>query len=216
MDPHQRLRAQIRAGRELLGLTQSDLSAVTGASLSKISRAESGETKSGDVLLELKKALEKQGIKFTAGGVELVEDRLEVIEGTECYLRFLEDVHETLKDSDDKTLYLMFASDRESSRSVNDKYRAMRADGINMRQIIEERDTYILGPLEEYRTIPAKYFTNIVTAVYGNKVGQVNGTETRVTIQHDSALAGREKNIFGYFWNTGGRPEKTTATERFE
>lgn len=216
MDPHKHLRAQIRAGRELLGIKQSDLANILDVSLSKISRAESGETKSGDILLSLKESLEKQGIRFTEKGVELAEDRLEIIEGEGCYLRLLDDVHRTLQENEDKTLLVMFASDKVSPPEVNEKYRTMRKIGIKMRQLIEENDTYIMGEPEEYRTIPSKYFTNIVTLVYSNKVAQVNGKETRITIQTDDQLAEREKLLFKFFWDTGSKPSTSTASERFE
>jgi transcriptional regulator with XRE-family HTH domain len=215
VDPHKRLRAQIRAGRELLGMNQSDLAKALDVSLSKISRAESGETKSGDILLVFKEGLEKLGIRFTANGVETVEDKLEIIEGEGCYLRLLDDVLITLKSAKERGLHIMFASDRVSPPEVNAKYRILRQMGVSMKQLIEDGDTYIMGDLDEYRTIPSKYFNNIVTLVYDNKVAQVNGSETRITIQTDTQLARREKLIFQYFWETGSKPVVSTATERF-
>lgn len=216
-DPHSRLRAQIRAGRELLSMTQSDIAGLMGVSLSKISRAESGDTKSGDILLDIKGALEGAGIRFTATGVERVETRLEIIEGASCYLRLLERAHEILRDApaDEKTLYIMFGSDRVSPPEVNDRYRRMRRDGIAMRQIVSADDDYIMGPADEYRAIPARYFTNIVTVIFGGKVAQVNGDETTIALQHDPALAGRERLSFQYFWDTGTAPRKSAARERF-
>lgn len=214
-DPHGRLRAQIRAGRELLNMKQSDVAEIMQVSLSKISRAESGETKSGDILLEIKGCLEKKGIQFTATGVELVENRLEVLQGRGCYLRLLDHAYETLKNSDDKTLFIMFGSDHVSPPEVNDRYRRMRKSGIMMRQIISEDDTYIMGDLDEYRAVPAKYFTNIVTVIYAGKLAQANSDETIITLQHDPALAEREKRMFEYFWSTGKKPKKSLANERF-
>ncbi len=215
MDPHIRLRAQIRAGRELLGMNQSDLARALNASLSKVSRAESGETKSGDVLLAFREGLEKLGIRFTTNGVELDEDRLEIIEGEGCYLKLLDDVLLTLKTNPEKELLIMFASDEISPPEVNAKYRILREMGIKMRQLIEENDSYIMGELDEYRTISSRYFTNLVTLVYADKVAQVNGSETRIAIQADELLAKREKLIFQYFWDTGSKPETSTAAERF-
>lgn len=214
-DPHSKLRSQIRAGRELLCMKQSDLAEALGLSLSKISRVESGETKSGDILLEVKHGLERLGIRFTPNGLEIVENHLDIIEGEGCYLMLLDDVYKTLKDAADKTLFIMFASDRTSPPEVNYRYRAMRSSGIKMRQLVEEGDEFLMGELEEYRTIPSKYFTNIVTLIYANKVAQVNGTESLITIQTDEQLSTREKNLFSYFWDTGKKPEISTSAERF-
>ena len=215
-DPHKKLRAQIRAGRELLGINQSDLALRLQVSLSKISRAENGETKSGDILLDIKEELEKLGVRFTPNGVELSENYLEVIEGEGCYLKLLDDVYLTLKNSEDKLLIIMFASDKISPSAVNERYKFMRKEGIQMRQLISDDDEHILGPLEEYRGIPKKYFTNIVTLIYGDKVAQVNGTETRITIQKDVRLSTREKGVFSYFWDTGIKPHQSIAKEKYE
>ena len=214
-DPHSKLRAQIRAARELVGMNQTDLANYLGFSLAKISKAETGETKSGDVLLEIKTGLEKLGIVFTKNGVEFSQGHIDIIEGQDCYLRLLDDVNQTLSQTDDKKLLIMFASDKVSPREVNNRYRFMRSQGITMRQLIKTGDAYIMGALNEYRTIPEKYFTNIVTLVYANKVAQVSGDETRVTVHHDVRLAERERKVFGYFWDTGVKPRKSIAKEKF-
>lgn len=216
-DYHGKLRAQIRAGRELLDMKQSDLADSLGASLSKISRAENGETKSGDVLLELKHALEEHGVCFTTNGVELADNLIQVLEGDGCYLRLLDTMYQTLikMPEQERDLRIMYASDRMSPPIVNDRYRFMRKNGIKMRQLIEEGDHYIMGHFEEYRTIPSAYFTNVVTLAYENKVAQVDSDVTRVVIHHDKKMALREKNIFAYLWDMGKKPEKTKAKERF-
>lgn len=216
MDAQKRLRSQVRAGRELLDMKQADLAEMLGASLSKISRAESGETKSSDVLFEIKEGLERCGIRFTATGVEVNESRLEVIEGKDCYLRLLDDVYDTLSKYDDKEMLIMFASDKVSPPEVNNRYRFLRKNGVEMRQLVEEGDDYLMGQLEEYRTIPSRYFTNIVTVIYGDKVAQVNGNETRLTIQLDQQLANREKKVFSFLWDAGKKPEISNTPERFE
>lgn len=196
-------------------MNQKALADVLNVSLSKVSRAESGETKSGDILLTIQEGLEKNGVRFTPNGVELSENYLEIIEGEGCYLKLLDDVYFTLKDSNDKTLYIMFASDKVSPPAVNDRYKFMRRNGILMRQLIRDDDEYIIGPLDEYRGIPKKYFTNIVTLIYGNKVAQANGDETRIAVQNDNRLADREKGVFCYFWDTGVQPVRSISKDRF-
>lgn len=214
-DPHTKLRAQIRAARELLLLKQSDLAEALGISLSKLSRVESGETKSGDILLEVKQGLEKLGIRFTNNGVERVQSRVEVIEGDGCYARLLDDVYQTLLCADDRTMFIMFSSDKASPPEVNYRYRLMRQNGISLKQLIEENDHYIMGDFEDYRTIPSKYFTNIVTVIYSTKVAQVNGPANLISILDDEQLAMREKGIFAYFWDLGKKPEISEAQEKF-
>lgn len=215
-DSYSKLRAQIRAGRELLGLKQADLAKAMDASLSKISRAESGETKSGDTLLELKALLERKGVRFLPSGVEVVETHIEILEGPGRAMELLTNIHQTLKDHDDKTLLLMCTSDRVSPPEVNEFYRLMRREGIKMRQLIEEKDTYLLGPVDEYRTIPARYFMNIATAIYGDRVAQLDGGGARIIVHDDARLAERERKIFNYLWDMGTQPKHSEAHERFE
>lgn len=218
MDNHVRLRGQIRAGRELIGLKQADLAETLGVSLSKISRAESGETKSGDTLLELKSALERRGVRFTHSGVELRESHVEILEGPECALRLLDRIFMRLKDAEEKKFMVLFSCEKVSPPEVNVHYQMMLDAGITFRKLVSDQDDHILGNLEDYRTIPAKYFNNIVTLIYGDRVAQFSGSEKQVTIHHDSLYAERERKIFSYLWDIGGRPGSTSAkeSERFK
>ncbi|MEO9804781.1 MAG: hypothetical protein ABJF04_16110 [Reichenbachiella sp.] len=207
------LRAQISAGITLLGLRQEDFAKEIGVSGGKVSKALSGQTKSKDVLDHFKNELGKRGIVFLeSGGVDLTKSHTNIIEGRDCYLKLLSQI---MSDQSVDELLIMFSSDKVSPPAVNDCYRFLRSKGIGMRQLIKGGDTYIMGELKEYRTIPEKYFTNVVTLVYGNSVAQVSGDETKIVIYGDQGLAERERRIFNYFWDHGGIPEKSTADERF-
>lgn len=217
LDIHAKLRSQLRAGRELMGMTQSELAEALSLGLQKISKAENGNTKTEGPLREIKQGMERLGVLFTPNGVEFAHSHIETLEGEQCYLRLLEDVYHTLAPQQDKELLIMFASDAVSPPEINDYYRFMRKQGLTMRQIIAENDDYIMGPLEEYRSIPSKYFTNIVTLVYRNEVAQVSGDERRITIhRNDRALADRERKTFAYFWDTGTEPSSSSAMEKLD
>lgn len=215
VEPHAKLRAQIRAARELMGMNQSDIANYMGVSLAKISKAETGKVKSGNTLLEIKGAMESLGVSFTKNGVEYSQGNIETIEGENCYLKLLDDVKLTFSQSTDNELLIMFASDAVSSDEVNERYRFIRKQGAKMRQLIKTGDTFIMGDLSEYRCIPEKYFSNIVTLIYDTKVAQVSGDETKIIIHHDAPFSERERKMFKYFWDTGEKPKNTTATERF-
>ena len=214
-DPHKILRSQIRASRELLEMAQTDLSERLGITRSKLSRAENGDTKSSDILLEIKDGLEKIGVRFTKRGVEIADNYYEIIEGEGCYLKLLHDVYNTLNNEDDKTLKIMFARDMASPPEVNNQYRFMRKHGIKMRQLIQAKDNEVMGELDEYRTIPEQYFTNLVTLIYANKIAQVNSDGKRIVIQCDKGLAIRENKIFEWMWSEGKTLEISMTQERF-
>ncbi len=211
--------AQCRAARDLLDWSVEDLVVQARVTLDQIRNFESGRSCALPVIEALYRAFHANGIRFTpTGGVDIDKDQLLVIEGAECYLRLLEEVERVLIKHEESTrdLLILFASDRVSPPSVNAQYRRMRRAGIRMRQIISSEETYVMGPFEEYRTMPARYFTNVVTLIYADRVAQVNGPETRITVQTDAALAARERKTFEFIWDQGAQPTMTEAVERFE
>ena len=156
-----------------------------------------------------------KGVEFIENGVREAPKGIEFIEGEDCYIKTLKKVTQTLETIENKELLIMFASDETSPPAVNDQYRLMRKLGINMRQLIKEGDTYIMGELEEYRTIPEEQFINIVSLIHDDYVAQVNGDETAVTIYRDARLAARKRADFEDRWNRGKIPETSTAEEKF-
>lgn len=213
MDTQTRLRSQIRAGRELLDLKQADLAEMLGFSLSKISRAESGETKSGDTLLEIKQGLERCGIEFLPNGVVKREDVIFFYDGADFYLKTLDEAHNRLMrlPVEERELLFLLSDDSVSPPQIIEKHRIMRADGIRMRKLVCEGNTYLLGPLEEYRYVPAEYFTNMVNLVFANCTAQVNGAFNRVFIREDMGAAEGMRTIFETMWNTLPKPKESTA-----
>lgn len=217
MDIQARLRTQIRAGRELLDMKQSDLAEMLGFSLSKISRAESGETKSGDTLLEIKQGLERCGVEFLPNGVVKREDVVFFYDGPDFYLRALDEAHKRLLKLPEKERELLFllSDDSVSPQAVVEKHRVMRADGIRMRKLICEGNRYLLGPRNEYRYIPVKYFTNLVSLVFANCTAQVNGAFNRVFIREDAGAAQGMRALFETMWDILPSPEESTADVRY-
>lgn len=203
--------------RALLGWTLSDLSERSGAvSASNLTNIENGkQTPRADTIKALKSTLEAEGVEFLADGVRLREDGISVITGNDCYLKLLDDVHETLSRTKKKELLIWCASDKVSPKAVNDKYRAMRKDGIKMRQLVKEGDNYLMGPLEEYRAIPKNRFVNVVKLTYGDKHATVNSKESWILIHKDKRSADSHRGVFNLLWDTLQKPNKTNAKESF-
>ena len=206
--------------RALLGWTLSDLSGRSGAvSPSNLTNIENGKQKPReDTIRALRATLESEGIEFLPDGVRLREDGISMITGDDCYLRLLDDVHDTLDRTDDDTdreLLIWCANDKVSAPAVNEKYRALRKDGIKMRQLVQEGDNYLMGPLEEYRTIPKKHFVNVVKLTYGSKHATVNGQQSRILIHRDKKSAQSHRAVFNLLWEKLEQPEGSIANERF-
>lgn len=85
-----------------------------------------------------------------------------------------------------------------------------------MRQMIEEGNTYIIGPLEEYRCIPKDKFINRVTLIYGDRTASETASVLRGAIRIDKVQAEIQRNTFEILWSVLEQPTKTTADERFE
>lgn len=211
---------QIRAGLGLIGKSQSDMAEATGITSTTISqylRPESDKTVKISTQEAFIKYIEDHNAVFIEGGVKRATDNIQIIDGEDCYLKTLDRVILTLLDLEEESreLLIMFASDSVSPSEVNNKYRIMRKNGIKMRQLIEQGDTYIMGELEEYRTIPSEHFINIVSLVYGDYTAQVNGSGTAVTIYHDPEMVRQKRTDFEDRWAKGAQPHKSTAEERF-
>ena len=107
---------------------------------------------------------------------------------------------------------LLFCSDdRESPEVVNNMYRKIRNQGVRMRQLVKEENTYLLGGLDEYRWIPKEFFVNYVTLVYGDKVCICAENNTKALIFKDMQMAKMMRNLFNWNWNNADKPTETTA-----
>ncbi len=210
-------REQIKAARAMLDWSQTALAEQCGeVSVPTIKLLESGRVKSNDSTINaIRRTFEGHGIEFIEGGVRFVPDVVQIIEGKDCYLKLLDDVFYTVRDTKNPELLISCADDKVSPPEINDKYRQIRKSGIKMRQIIQEGNKYILGPLDEYRYMPKKYFLNRVSLMYGSKFAIVLLDTTKVTILKDPVMAELQRNIFNFMWSVMEQPTETNAPERF-
>lgn len=91
----------------------------------------------------------------------------------------------------------------------------MRNAGIRMRQLVEDGNPYLMGPLDEYRYVPKEHYTNYVCLVYGEKVAVCTDQNSKAVVFKDAMLSTMWSNVFNLMWDTLKQPEKTDATERF-
>lgn len=211
--------SQCRAARGLLDWSQPDLSKKSGVHVQTICAFEHETgTPTRTTLEKITDAFEKGGAQFTKQGVEYNESPTFFIEGNtheNTYLQLLEDVFQTLKNTKNPELLLMYADDKVSPLSVNEKYREMRSHGVKMRQLIKEGNTHIIGPLNEYRYIPKKFFINRVTLIYGNRIANETSSVLKACVRVDPINADLQRNTFNMLWSILDKPTKTTASERF-
>ncbi len=212
-------KAKIKAARAVLDWSQADLAKVSGLSVPNVQRLEAGKSSpNARTQNKLMRALKKQGILFTEKGIEHEEFPVYFTEGKsheDAYLKLLDDAYEHLLTVKDPELLIMFADDSVSPSSVNNMYRRMRSKGIKMRQLIQEGNNYIIGPLDEYRYVPKKYFINRVTLIYGNRIANETADVQKGVIKVDPVNANIQRNTFDILWSILEKPKETVADETF-
>ena len=193
---------KLKAARALVEWTGEDLAKQSGVALTSVRNFERGEASmTMETHEKLARALEKAGVRFTATGVEMVDNTITFFEGEDCYNRLLDDVIATLEPQKGEVLF-SGADDRKSSTAVKEQVETMHRSGISTRFLIEEGNTYILGKLENYRWVPKDYFTgHDVSVIYADKIGfYLPTTPERVMLVHNPYLAEDYRQIFEFMW----------------
>ena len=148
--------SQIRAARGLLGWTLADLAQKTGLQNNTISFFENGKGRTEFESIEkMVRALEQEGVEFTATGVQLVTP-VYSFTGENCYADLLADVSV----SGAKEVLIENVANIKSTRAVLDRFKELRANGVHIRMTAEEGDTHLVFPVSFYRWVPEKYFKN--------------------------------------------------------
>ena len=207
---------QIRAARALLDWSQKDLAEHADVSdVSIMSYEKEKRTPHQGTLEKILNAFELAGVKFTQTGVEFKEDTVTTLQGEGWYLRLLDDVYFSLLDKKDAELLLVCADDKASPAEVNNRYRKIRNAGARMRQIVEEGNTHLIGPVTEYRYMPKERFVNYVSLIYADKVAICTDHNSKALVFKDNMLAMTWRNIFNLMWDILPQPQKSDARERF-
>ena len=165
----------------------------------------------------------KHGVTLTDRGIEYSENApFFFVEGDTheaTYLQLLEDVAEHVKDLRHPELLVMYADDRVSPPSINERYRAMRTEGVAMRQLIEEGKHLPDGATERVPLYPETVFSSTAwTLVYGDRVASEAGDFCRAAIKVDPVDpvgADLQRNTFNLLWKLLDEPAESDADERF-
>lgn len=208
-------REQIRAARAWLNIGQQDVAKGIGVSSQTISDIENERTNpKASILADLQNFFEIKGIEFLAdGGVRKSKNFVKVYEGNSCYIDFLNDAH-TLLAPNKGEIFFSGADETRSPDFIIEKFREMRTDGIQMRSLINEHDTYYMGPAEEYRCMSEALFIDTdVKIIYLDRVAWLAswlGTPRVIMIQ-DAAISQEATRIFEYIWNQSKAPAPSTS-----
>lgn len=202
---------QIIAARALLGWSQQELADRAGTGISTVVGFEKGgrdtRTENKEAIID---TLELSGIDFTGGGVRPKSSNILIFEGPDCYLRVLDDIFYAFKDKKGEALFSCVKEAITPGIALQ-KELILRREGITFRSLVEEGDTYLPYPLDEYRYIPKEYFVNNTQAIYSNRVAiLMNGNEKALVLEND-IYAEVQRNLFNLIWATHKQPRTSTA-----
>jgi transcriptional regulator with XRE-family HTH domain len=188
---------QIKAARALLKWTQKDLAHHAGLKDDQIQAFEAGRTRSLDVLESVYKTLTLQGLEFYNGGV--IPNKVASYT-LNSYMDVLNDICMSLPDGGEVLKHCV--DDRRSTPEVMEKVRKMRESGIRERLTISDQNHIVSGNREDYRQIPADYFSSSeVIITYLNKV--VFFVDGKALVVLNQTLANIFRDQFEYWWKAG-------------
>jgi len=207
---------QIRAARAYLGWDRERLAEESGVSVAQIASYEGGRTKDPrqQTLEAIEIAFRRNGVIFKDGGIAPRLDCTTRYEGEGWYLRLLDDVYEVLKDERRKEVIVLNGDESRSSPEVLQRWKKIRGLGVKMRRVVREGDTHLLGPLEEYRYMPEKFFDNNVIIVYANNVAICTQKNTMAMAFEDAPLAKNFRHQADFYFETLQTPTVSIAHEK--
>jgi transcriptional regulator with XRE-family HTH domain len=203
---------QIRAARVMLGLDIADLAAVTGLSVNTLSNIENGSVQPRAASMDrIIGALKERGIEFIGErGVALASENYSLLEGPDCYIRLLDQVYHALRGKPGAEVLSICTDDSLSPPEVTQAIQRWHDAGIQCRFLSHERAKRFDFPLREYRLVPAKFFTNSVMVVFGDKVATLRGLNDAVLVITDQDQADMLRGLFELIWAQSPPLRKTS------
>ena len=205
----------IRAARALADWNREELAKRAGLSPVTIANIESGRTDSANARTyeAITKAFLGSGVVFTEEGIEERKSWIKELAGEDYFLDVLDDIYNTLVDVPGAEVLTFGGDDRKNTPELILRLRKMHNMGIRFRDMVEEGNTYLMGPVSRYRWIPKAYFRNYVKVIYGTKLCLDYGDHGIVVNNADVAEV--ERNQFNLLWQLLPKIEvESTAHER--
>ncbi len=210
---------QIRAARALLGWSQQNLAQQCQISTTSINNIERGEVQPRTSTLEtIKTQFLAQGIIFSGSyGVDIQKNvfNVQVWEGHESIARYLDDVVNTVKGTNEIPLHFNFDDRLWVKQGHTDAYHTffenMIRYGIRERVLVCEGNTVRYAPYKtsEYRWFSQELSGQIGYSLYGNKYAIfVLGKANRVIIIESPMIVEVYKQQFQSMWNIAQTPPK--------
>lgn len=195
---------QIRAARALLDMSQDDLAVAAGLTPQAIRKIEAGETRPREgTIADITKVFTDRDVEFIGDrGVAKRNEAYRLLDGSDCYLRLLDEVYITLRNKPNAEVLSICTDDSVSPPEIVQAIQRWHSAGIKCRFLTHENASKFDFPINEYRAIPEEYFNNSVMVVYEDKVATLRSLNDAVMIIHDRDQAQMLKGLFEMIWKS--------------
>ena len=153
--------------------------------------------------------LTQGGIEFIGDrGVALANESYKLIEGSDCYIRLLDQIYHELRGKPGAEVLSICTDDSVSSPEVIQAIQRWHDAGLKCRFLSHERARRFDFPLREYRLIPSRFFTNSVMVVFADKVATLRGVNDAVLVITDRDQADMLRGLVEMIWAQAPAPKK--------
>lgn len=205
--------SQCRMARAYWNWSQQDLADRSGVSLNTVSKFEKEEGQTAtDTIEKLATAISLSGLEvLDGGGVKPAESAVTLLEGTEGFATFMDDVFETMRaeggiyrvSNVDEANWLRWLGENDSRRR---RERTTALKNVSARILVREGDKLLTATdYAEYRAVPdGVFFEGVSGYIYGNKYAIIHfePEAVRVMVLRDAAFADAQRNWFDAVWET--------------
>lgn len=206
---------QIKAARALLDWTQDDLAKAANLSKPMINTLERRIANPKlETLDAIRTACERAGVEFTQGpGVKLNATivKTEIFEGEDSLMRLLNDIFDTLHNTDQTLMISGIAEDKYKNwggdRVLKQVEKRIK-HGIKTKLLSCDGDMNFIEPIEHYRWMPKEFFPKVPTYIYGDKYAIfLWGPPKKVILIENAEIAQSFKDQFDAFWKNATTPK---------
>jgi len=211
----------IRGARAFLNWKQISLAHKCDVNPSTLTAIENEKSKPTKELLEIiAKVFLEAGIKFnTDGGFSINKNVATIYEGNDCFLKVQEDILNTCSINEEEVL-MIGNDDRKCDERIIGKDKELFKAGIYFKSLVEKGNNYLIGPIEDYRSIDACFFVPAsFTIIYGNKVAfdlweeKKDKKIQKIIVLQENIINQNMRKYFNYLWEMGKEINKSTTKQ---
>lgn len=213
---------QLRAGRSLLGLSQSELAEKVGMTAPQLSNYEKGSvTPNPSSMSKLKNVMQLLGLEFLEDDGVKRKPAVVSLKGIEGFRAFMDNVYETAKEiGGDLCLFntqpeLWIKHLGQDWYDMHNERMKKLGDKINVRIITKEGNQNFILDCAQYRWFATGRFYSAMFYCYGEKLGLLNFNEENIeiTVISKTNFARGFRELFESAWNFDSIPARGALNE---